>query len=58
MIDTICLLIPKDQMSFLQGISNWELYSKTDHYEKFVRNPSKAEKETGKYIKRTGRSGL
>jgi len=52
MIDTICLLIPKNQMSFLQGISNWELYSKTDHYEKFVRNPSKAEKETGKYFPR------
>src|SRR5665648_780791 len=30
MIDTICLLIPKDQMTYLNGTSSWELYSKTD----------------------------
>lgn len=52
MIDTICLLIPKDQMRYLSEISSWELYSKTDQYAKFVRNPSKAEKETGKYFPR------
>lgn len=52
MIDTICLLIPKDRMSFLAEVSSWELYSKTDQYAKFVRNPSKAEKETGKYFPR------
>lgn len=52
MIDTVCLLIPKEKMSFLQGVSSWELYSKTDQYSKLVRNPSKAEKETGKYFPR------
>jgi len=52
MIDTVCLLIPKDRMQFIKGVSNWELYSKTDQYRKFVRNPSKREKETGKYFPR------
>lgn len=52
MIDTVCLLIPKNEMMFLSGVSSWELYSKTDAYQKFVRNPTKAEKETGKYFPR------
>lgn len=52
MIDTICLLIPKEKMIYLEGVASWELYSKTDQYAKFVRNPSKAEKETGKYFPR------
>jgi hypothetical protein len=52
MIDTVCLLIPKDKLTFLLGVSSWELYSKTDEYAKYVRNPSKAEKETGKYFPR------
>ena len=52
MIDTICLLIPKDKMIYLEGIASWELYSKTDQYAKFVRNPSKREKVTGNYFPR------
>lgn len=52
MIDTVCLLIPKYKMAYLSGASSWDLYSKTDQYEKYVRNPSKAEKETGKYFPR------
>jgi hypothetical protein len=52
MIDTVCLLIPKDQMRYLSEIASWELYSKTEQYAKFVRNPSKAEKDTGKYFPR------
>lgn len=52
MIDTICLLIPKTNMNYLKGISSWELYSKTDQYIKYVRNPNKAEKQTGKYFPR------
>jgi len=52
MIDTVCLLIPKREMKFVVGASNWELHSKTDQYQKFVRNPSKVEKETGKYFPR------
>lgn len=52
MIDTICLLIPRNQITFLSGASSWELYSKTDQYKKYIRNPSKIEKETGKYFPR------
>lgn len=52
MIDTICILIPKYKMTFIEGIANWELYSKTEQYSKFVRNPKKAEKDTGKYFPR------
>lgn len=52
MIDTICLLIPRNEMRYLQDIANWELYSKTEQYQKFVRNPSKAEKDTGMYFPR------
>ncbi len=52
MIDTINLLIPKDKMTYLSGVSSWELYSKTGQYEKYVRNPSTLEKETGKYYPR------
>lgn len=50
MIDTVCLLIPKNKMRFLTDVSSWELHSKTEHYLKFVRNPSKMEKSTGKYF--------
>jgi hypothetical protein len=39
-------------MRYLSEVSSWELYSRTDQYAKFVRNPSKAEKETGKYFPR------
>ncbi len=52
MIDTICLLIPKEKMIYLSGVVSWELYSKTDDYAKFVRNPNKAEKDTGNYFPR------
>lgn len=52
MIDTISLLIPRDKMTFFSGSSNWELNSKTEQYEKFVRNPNKSEKVTGKYFPR------
>jgi len=52
MIDTICLLIPKEKMRFITGVSNWDLYSKSEQYSKFVRNPSKTEKSTGKYFPR------
>ena len=52
MIDTVCLLIPKDKMMVIKDGSNWDLYSRTEQYKKFVRNPSKVEKETGKYFPR------
>ncbi len=52
MIDTVCLLISKDKMKYVSGVVNWELYSKTIDYEKFVRNPSRLELETGLYFPR------
>jgi len=52
MIDTVCLLIPKENMMYLSGVASWELYAKTEQYEKYIRNPSKAEKDTGKYFPR------
>ncbi len=52
MIDTVCLLISKDKMLYISGVSSWEQYSKTNEYTKYVRNPSKAEKDTGKYFPR------
>ncbi len=52
MIDTVCLLIPQNTMLYPFGISNWELYSKTEQYAKYVRNPKKAEKETRLYFPR------
>ena len=52
MIDTICLLIPKDKTSRVVGASKWDLNSSADQYERFVRNPSKEEKETGNYYPR------
>ncbi len=59
MIDTICLLVPLNQCVFLDEnnveIPNWDMYSKTDHYKKFVRNPSKKEKATGLYFPRLTR---
>jgi hypothetical protein len=39
-------------MVLLSGISSWDLYSKTDQYAKYVRNPNKTEKDTGKYFPR------
>lgn len=50
MIDTVNLLIPKDKMVFLAGLSDWEANTRTDKFEKFIRNPSKLEKETGYYF--------
>jgi hypothetical protein len=55
MIDTICLLVPESDINYISGISSWELYSKSEQYEKYVRNPTKAEKETGKYFPRLTR---
>ena len=39
-------------MRYLSEVAGWELYSHTDQYSKFVRNPSKVEKETGDYFPR------
>lgn len=52
MIDTIILLIPKEELSYNPELIKWELHSKTKQYEKVVRNPSKEEKNTNKYFPR------
>lgn len=56
MIDTVCLLIPKDKMIMLdpseQGVPNWNLHSSTDYYKKFVKNPTKKHLDSGLYFPR------
>ncbi|MEN9881028.1 MAG: hypothetical protein RLZZ308_211 [Candidatus Parcubacteria bacterium] len=54
MIDTICLLIPKDKLTIVErpDVQNWDLQSQTSEYHKFVKNPSKRYKETGRYYPR------
>ncbi|MCF7843666.1 hypothetical protein K9M47_02080 [Candidatus Gracilibacteria bacterium] len=52
MIDTVVLLLPKYELTFLLGVSSWELYANTEQYQKFVRNPTKVQKETGRYFPR------
>lgn len=56
MIDTVCLLIPKDKLTVLDlssyGVPTWNLHSKTDQYDKFVKNPSKKDKDSGLYFPR------
>lgn len=56
MIDTVCLLIPKDKLTVLDlsqyGVPTWDLHSKTDQYDKFVKNPSKRDLDSGLYFPR------
>jgi hypothetical protein len=56
MIDTVCLLIPKEKLIVLDmssyGVPSWDLHSKTDQYDKFVKNPSKRDKDSGLYFPR------
>lgn len=56
MIDTVCLLIPLRHIIFLdkanKEIPDWDLHSKTESYQKYVRNPTKKDKESGLYFPR------
>lgn len=56
MIDTICILIPKTKMTILelsrQGVPAWNLHSRTEQYDKFVKNPSKSDLDSGLYFPR------
>ncbi len=56
MIDTVCLLIPKEKLTVLDlssyGVPKWDLHSKTDQYDKFVKNPSRRDLESGLYFPR------
>lgn len=63
MIDTIIINIPKSKMRMLSG-EHWDLIAKKEIYSKFVRNPSKKQKESRKYfprltgIQRTGSESI
>lgn len=56
MIDTVSILIPRDKVvtTSVSGQSgpSWDMQAKTNQYEKFVRNPSKKDKESGLYFPR------
>ena len=56
MIDTVCLLIPKDSLTTVDmtsyGVPSWDLYSKTEQYDKYVKNPSKRDLDSGLYFPR------
>ena len=55
MIDTICLLIPRNKILSLDDESKgftWDLISRTKDYDKYVRNPTKLQKESGLYYPR------
>ncbi len=56
MIDTIIISIPKDKVVNVSNPANetlgWDQQSKTAIYSKFVRNPTKKEKESGYYFPR------
>src|SRR3989339_2237245 len=56
MIDTVCLTLPYNGLVLFnennQAVPQWDLQSKTENYSKHVRNPSKADKESGLYFPR------
>lgn len=56
MIDTVILSINRDQVKILTESgrlgTHWELTGKTAMYEKWVRNPKRAHKDTGNYYPR------
>lgn len=54
MIDTVILLIPRDKITTLniEGIQPWALQSRTNTYDKYVRNPSAKDMANGKYFPR------
>jgi len=56
MIDTVCLLIPKAKITTLDmtgyGVPRWDLYSKTEQYDKYIKNPSKRDLDSGLYFPR------
>lgn len=56
MIDTVCLLVPKDKLKMLElsyhGVTPWRLQSDTEKYKKFVKNPSKKNLGSGLYFPR------
>jgi hypothetical protein len=56
MIDTVCLTLPYNSLVLLnennETVPQWDLQSKTKNYLKYVRNPSRQDKESGLYFPR------
>lgn len=56
MVDTVILTVPLDKALFLDlrssGVEPWDLQARTKAYEKFVRNPSTRDAESGLYFPR------
>lgn len=52
MIDTVCLLIPTYEINHIFSMPDIEIYSNKNKQDKFIRNPNKTEKLTGKYYPR------
>lgn len=56
MIDTVCLTLPYSSLVLLnennKAVPQWDLQSKTANYSKYVRNPSRTDKESGLYFPR------
>jgi hypothetical protein len=56
MIDTIILTLPRDKAMMLdltgRGVDRWNLQARTKTYEKFVKNPSTKDAESGLYFPR------
>jgi hypothetical protein len=56
MIDTIILSLPKTKIITLDlttsGVRPWDLQARTQVYDKFVKNPSSRDKQTGRYFPR------
>lgn len=56
MIDTVCLQIPMKNVVFLdrgnKAIPEWNLQARTEQYQKFIKNPTKRDKDSGLYFPR------
>lgn len=56
MIDTVSLTLQSSKVILMdennKTIPSWDLFARTDSYTKYVRNPSKREKDTGLYFPR------
>lgn len=56
MIDTVILSLPRSKATMLdmsyRGVSGWDLQARTRAYEKFVKNPSKRDTDSGLYFPR------
>lgn len=56
MIDTVILTLPRDKATMLdmrgRGVSGWDLQARTKTYDKYVKNPSSKDAESGQYFPR------